>query len=106
MNYKYKKDYFLRNKISGAVVRIFVDTNKIDENIWEIWNPKEGDFCWFFNKKEGSFPKLGKFLEHNVEKTYGCEFKGAFDISHSYIGWFDSCEPFIGELPSMLKSCS
>ena len=59
MTYKYKKDSFLRNKVSGAAVKIFVDTNKIDKNIWEIWIPKQGELCWFWNNGD-KYPTLSK----------------------------------------------
>ena len=46
MTYEYKKDQFLRNKISGNIVQLRQDTNKLDLNIWEIWMPRDGEWCW------------------------------------------------------------
>ena len=109
MEYKYKKDQFLRNKISGAVVKIFADTNKIDLNIWEIWNPIEGELCWFWNNGT-KYPILSRLVMINdYDGFYNNDFNAetpwysigdAFDdykIQESYDYKF--CAPVTTTLP-------
>lgn len=56
------------------------------------WQPKEGEWCWFWNKPLVQELRLGQFSNmHN-------------DMYYTYTGHdFDNCKPFIGELPSFLK---
>jgi len=73
-----------------------------NENKWHIttsyssWQPKEGEWCWFYNTGEGK-PFCGKFvtiIQKNNYTTY-----------RAHNAWHECeyCEPFIGELPSFLK---
>ena len=112
MTYKYKKDSFLRNKVSGAVVKIFADTNKIDENIWEIWMPKEGELFWGIRELD-----YKNMYKHRLELfvLYKIHDDGTFSLlspldKNVYSYWINSedldkflksCRPFIGELPNI-----
>lgn len=50
----------------------------------ELWQPKEGEWCWFYRKGE-DVPYLRRFTIGNIED-------------------YPKCEPFIGELPSGVQS--
>lgn len=58
----------------------------------ELWEPKEGDICWFWNKSN-IYPRLATFINESLGSYYA-------DTSND---GFDFCEPFIGQLPSYLK---
>ena len=64
-------------------------------NNFELWVPKEGEWCWFWNNKN-KLPTLTKF-----------DFKtGRYWTSGGTQGeffGFEHCEPFIGQLPTHLK---
>lgn len=90
--HKYKAGQYLRNKISGNICKCHADTSFIDENIWEAWTPKEGEWCWFYND-EANFPLdfvLDKFLKMSNWNDY---------ITDCSVDYFTYCKPFIGELP-------
>jgi hypothetical protein len=56
------------------------------------WQPKEGEWCWFWDEKyKGAY--LAKFSRINESNFY---------ISHADIMW-KNCAPFVGELPEHLK---
>lgn len=58
----------------------------------ELWQPKEGEWCWFWSE--------GLLSPHIMEFTHmGKDGKG---FCSGFAG-YDYCEPFIGELPSFLK---
>lgn len=50
----------------------------------ELWQPKEGEWCWFYNS--------------NIDKWY----INKWENSESQIAslWHKNCKPFIGELPN------
>ena len=67
------------------------------------WQPKPGDWCWFWlidihNNLVGG-PICGKLSEirikHGLPRYY---ISGVTDEE-----WFNHCEPFIGQLPSICK---
>lgn len=71
----------------------------------KLWQPKEGEWCWFWNtQKDLTLQKFWK-MEQNYfivafyekHKIDGIAF---YDINDKH---FKNCEPFIGELPSFLK---
>lgn len=59
---------------------------------FKLWEPKEGDICWFWNKSN-IYPRLATFINESLGSYYA-------DTSND---GFDFCEPFIGQLPSYLK---
>lgn len=61
MEHKCKRDTFLRNKISGNICKLNWDTSFIDENIWEAWKPREGEWCYFLENSDSKYPVLAKF---------------------------------------------
>ena len=63
---------------------------------YKLWQPKEGEWCWFWNSALGIWfiSTLKDFGEYNNSIQYRCN-------SVYYI--CEKCEPFIGELPSSLK---
>ena len=90
--YKYKSGTILRNKISNEISTVESNTNMISEHVWEIWSPKQGEWCWFYDD-ELNFPLdfvLDKFDRMNRFNQY---------VTHHGDEWFDYCKPFIGELP-------
>ena len=60
-------------------------------NDLELWQPKAGDWCWFWDS--GNFPELRQFKRLLISNKYqSCQ-------TFTY----DYCEPFLGKLPTTLK---
>ncbi len=58
----------------------------------ELWQPKLGEWCWFYSKHTNIAPVLRKFeYKHN----------NSFYTNDEMI--FTGCEPFIGNLPNFIK---
>lgn len=61
-----------------------------------LWTPEEGEWCWFW----GIFdlvPKLAQFIDVH-SKGYHAKTFSANDSSY-----YSNVEPFIGQLPTILK---
>ena len=69
-----------------------VGINVVFKNEIELWQPKEGEWCWFWNRHTNISPLIRKF-EYI--------FNGDFYTNGQMI--FTHCEPFIGNLPTFLK---
>ena len=71
-----------------------------DSSDFSLWQPKKGDWCWFLNKDR--IPTISQFLsiETDGNRKYSATFP---NTPHPMIGYYDYCEPFIGNLPSNLK---
>lgn len=56
------------------------------------WTPKYKEWCWFY-EYGWTVPILAQYETRNYETgCFGTEDK-----------WYDICEPFFGELPSLIK---
>lgn len=91
---KFKEDAWVRER--GNIYK-FSDllsdwTYELLSKSCELWEPKAGEFCWFWNESE-THPTLAVFTNKSLGLYYS-------DISND---GFDFCEPFIGELPTSLK---
>jgi len=63
------------------------------------WIPEQGEWCWFFNKDR--IPTISQFVEfHDDINKYFATYPNKPNSLGSY---YTHCEPFIGELPSILK---
>ena len=73
-----------------------VGINVVFKNEIELWQPKEGEWCWFWNSALGIWfiSTLKDFGECNNSIQYRC---------NSVYYMCEKCEPFFGELPSSLK---
>ena len=61
----------------------------------ELWEPKLGEWCWFWNFNE--MPTLEQFSKyHNLDDHLG-------NYETLAVKLYQHCEPFIGELPTYLK---
>ena len=62
------------------------------------WVPKPGEWCWFLNK--GRIPVISQFhsLEIDGNRKYSATFP---NTPHPMIGYYEYCEPFIGNLPTL-----
>jgi hypothetical protein len=78
----------------------------------ELWQPKEGEWCWFYNKtrdipvlrmfshfNEKAVPQTDNYEWIGDEKIYKC-FRDIY--KSSTVGYWIA-EPLIGELPLSLK---
>lgn len=64
-----------------------------------IWQPKAGEWCWFFNKNSKEIPILAQF-DYMSEHIYvTVEIQIPFSGEESYAYGFNSCIPFTGILP-------
>lgn len=60
----------------------------------EPWQPKEGEWCWFFEEGNPCCPMLKRFDRMDIN---------GYPTPIGMVRGFKYCEPFIGELPSFLK---
>lgn len=85
----------------GLPRKILVDngflTNKLVQatlDTYQLWIPREGEWCWFSDNHPNQLPQLGKlcllFDDGTVKSSDG--------------KWYTYCEPFIGALPTWCKS--
>ena len=94
-------DWVVHNGVAKRVTKVvdgLIDSldNQVavimkDESL-ELWEPKEGDFCWFWNKSN-IYPKIATFTNKSLGMYYA-------DISND---GFDFCEPCLGRLPSTIE---
>ena len=64
---------------------------------YELWHPKVGEWCWFWNVTDFDAPTLSRFCGMQ-DKLFRC--------TNSKQNLFTHCEPFIGQLPTSLKDQS
>ena len=109
----FKVGDWVKNKYKTIKVKSFITLDKIDyiqdsENglmpVWqaELWQPKEGEWCWFDKNK------LGKFWKKQGTRNYWTlsDFVSISEKTKIPSGDYfvsDYCEPFIGQLPSFIK---
>lgn len=95
----------------GIETRIFIDHSEEcngAEDV-EIWKPKPGEWCWFWNKYMDidQSPKLAQFNLMVEELQEPMDFPAFYQTKYKTIklGYlYDFCEPYIiGRLPSVLK---
>ena len=72
-----------------------VGVNVVFKNEIELWQPKEGEWCWFWDNFNNPF--IGKFVARNGD-NYQYKHTKNDKVYSAY-----KCEPFVGELPSFLK---
>ena len=75
----------------------------LDNTILQLWQPKEGEYVWFWkmHNKELLY-MFGRFSHHN-EFGYIIDEDENGAIISSKLRYWDNCEPFIGNLPSFIK---
>ena len=78
-----------------------VGTNVMLINDLELWKPKKGEYCWFWNK--GATITILELLEI-VEDGNRKYFAAMPNIPHSLGGYYQYCEPFFGTLPTELRN--
>ena len=91
-------DDFKPRKITKIVDNDFIESEDLMGYMidFELWQPKEGEWCWFWNYTDTpNFMMFNGITEDNLYNGITCI--GGCDIE------FDYCEPFIGELPSFIK---
>ena len=66
----------------------------------ELWQPKVGEWCWFWNRDKPNKPKLKQLYSINYEHDVHWTYK-TIDCKT-----YQHCEPFIGQLPTHLKDQS
>ena len=69
-------------------------------NDLELWKPKKGEYCWFWNK--GTTITVLELLEI-VDDGNRKYFAAMPNIPHSLGGYYQYCEPFLGKLPTKLQ---
>lgn len=86
-------------------IGIYTDTY---QNL-ELWQPKPGEWCWFWNEPS-DIPILAKLIsiEYFLERPTEYKIKTPSYISETVYScmtymYFKNCEPFIGQLPTILK---
>ena len=74
---------------------------------WVAWQPKVGEWCWFWNKcmDIDQSPRLAQFHLIVKELQKPMDFPAFYQIKYkaTKLGYlYDFCEPFIGQLPTHL----
>ncbi|MGD8305024.1 MAG: hypothetical protein PVF17_00085 [Ignavibacteria bacterium] len=84
--------------IEGIWENRIITKLSIHYNYLTLWQPQKNEWCWFFNNKK-EIPKLGK-LKYKADNQYTAYMtpKNSMNVQN-----FKFCEPFIGQLPSILK---
>ena len=66
----------------------------------KLWQPKVGEWCWFWNRDKPNKTKLKQLYSINYEHDVHWTYK-TIDCKT-----YQHCEPFIGQLPTHLKDQS
>ncbi len=77
----------------------------------KLWQPKVGEWCWFWNKDmdTNQSPRLAQFHLMTEELQKPMDFPAFYQTKYkaTKLGYlYDFCEPFIGQLPTSLKDQS
>jgi hypothetical protein len=70
----------------------------------EVWEPQPDDYCWFLDDKFSNRQLLqfrSKWRNNFYTTTDGVALAEHGELV--YTDYFTHCEPFIGELPSLLE---
>lgn len=97
----------IHSKEIHQIIELFPDICRVRKPISEItysteytdfilWQPKEGEWCWFYDDTEGT-PIFGRFYKQDKDFGNCCYPQHQINSQYSY------CEPFIGELPTFLQ---
>ena len=109
----FKVGYWLRNTEENRVfkaterdIHVIKLLSKLNKPHYaEQWQPKECEWCWFWNnEKDLTMQKFWK-IEQGYFIVPFCE-KSKNDVIFYYniaTAHFKNCEPFIGKLPTFLK---
>ena len=73
---------------------------KGDNGEMKLWQPKLGEWCWFWNRDKPNKTKLKQLYSINYEHDVHWTYK-TIDCKT-----YQHCEPFIGQLPTNLKDLS
>ena len=103
----FKPEQWVINKYTNEILQFFeVDEfaptecyGKHDQYIGSlsklsIWQPKPGEWCWFWRVSDFDAPILSRF--YNMKDNL-------FTCTNSKQSLFTHCEPFIGQLPTTIK---
>ena len=67
------------------------------------WQPQKGEWCWFYDNTSSAVPILAQF-DYMSEHTYvTTEIEIPLSEEERSAYGFNSCIPFIGQLPRILK---
>ena len=67
------------------------------------WQPQKGEWCWFYDNTSSAVPILAQF-DYMSEHTYvTTEIEIPLSEEERSAYGFNSCIPFIGQLPKILK---
>jgi len=93
--YQVSETYYQDYPNIKQVPRMVINGCNYDQqgDIWELWKPKKGEWCWFWDSRN----KIVHF------KRFECMCP---IVPTNYItiegGIYSNCQPFIGELPITL----
>lgn len=68
----------------------------IDHDLIKLWEPEEGEWCWFWDDSS-DFPDLRKFFKLHTFKNHVRQY---LTLNGEY---YTHCEPFWGDLPTKLS---
>ena len=96
--------------ISKDDSKLFLDTQESpqSDNWWKIsqcglWQPKQGEWCWFYDTTSSAVPILAQFDYMSDHIYITTEIQIPFSGEEFSAYGFNSCIPFIGQLPKILK---
>lgn len=98
---QFKVGDWVRDNQDGEIFRHKKDCRvrkEVIDKYWEPWQPKAGEWCWFWD--DGEHPQIDTFWwrKDNSKGLNPKQFVG-------YITYkaYEHCEPFIGALPSCVN---
>ena len=91
----YKINGFSMHGQTKGFIQIPDEYNLVPQSECELWQPKEGEWCWFWDNFNNPF--IGKFVARDGD-NYQYKHTKNDKVYSAY-----KCEPFVGELPTFLK---
>ena len=69
---------------------------------WELWQPKQGEWCWFWYLNCSAV--LAQCSGYDGEDYEAIEYSNSINGKRiERVSLYSYCEPFIGNLPSFIK---
>ena len=69
---------------------------------WELWQPKQGEWCWFWYLN--CSPILAQYNSYDGEDYEAIQYSNSINGERiESVSPYSYCEPFIGNLPSFIK---
>ena len=101
---KYSKNPIYIETIGTTLTNSSVTINgtfSVDQ--FTLWQPQKSEWCWFYDNTSSAVPILAQFdyMSEHIYITTEIEIPFSEEERSAY--GFNTCIPFIGQLPKILK---